>query len=191
VNSLKIKGSGQNSNFNNSISQGGSESSEKGRHPIKRKESPPAATLRNGYEHGVSKRWTGSPNDDKLETKKQAGKDSLQKNPMESDVEIGRDLGAKAKNYAVMDLTTGEFFQFSQGTKIQNVEIFAGQGTKKEFRKAQKYADRYGGTPEDWQHAKGHGIIETPEGDRKAEVHWVQCSGVGKFDFFVKRWEDE
>lgn len=137
------------------------------------------------------KTWTTPEESAKLEKRKTFGLFSSQKRRYEPDIVIGKDLGAKAKNYTVMDLTTGEFFQFSPGSRIQNVEVFAGKGSKTEFRKAQKYADRHGGKPEDWQHVKGHGLIETADGDRPAEVHWVQCSGIGKFDFFVKRWEDD
>lgn len=138
-----------------------------------------------------TKKWTDVPDRGTLESRKSFGLFSSQARRYEPDILIGKDLGAKAKNHTVMDLATGEFFQFAQGSRIQNVEVFAGKGSKKEFRKAKKYADRHGGNPEDWQHVKGHGIVETAEGDRPAEVHWVQCSGVGKFDFFVKRWEDE
>lgn len=138
-----------------------------------------------------TKKWTDPGERDKIEARKHVGLLSSQKRRYEPDVVIGRDVGAKAKNYKIMDLATGEVFQFAQGTKIQNVEVFAGKGSKTEFRKAQKYASRYGGKPEDWQHAKEFGVIETPDGDREAEVHWVQCAGIGKFEFFVKRWEDE
>lgn len=104
------------------------------------------------------------------------------------DIEIGRSLGAKAKNYDVMDLATGEVFQFSEGTKIQNAEIFAGKGSKVEFRNADKYAQRYGGQPKDWQHVKGYGTLDYYGEDRNAEIHWVQCQGFGKHEFFVKEW---
>lgn len=104
------------------------------------------------------------------------------------DIEIGRSLGAKAKNYDVMDLATGEVFQFSEGTKIQNAEVFAGKGSKVEFRNADKYAQRYGGQPKDWQHVKGYGTLDYYGEDRNAEVHWVQCQGFGKHEFFVKEW---
>lgn len=106
------------------------------------------------------------------------------------DILIGRSVGAKAKNYEVMDLETGEKYHFSEGLRIQDVEVFAGKGTRVPFRKAEKYAQRYGGGSGNWQHVKGIGQIETPDGSRKVEVHWVQCSGVGKFEFFVKRWLD-
>lgn len=119
-----------------------------------------------------------------LEKRKQVELTSPENRPYAPDIEIGKSLSAKAKNYIVMDLQTGERYHFVEGTKIQNVEVFAGKGTKKEFRKAQKYANRCGGRPEDWQHAKGFGLLATPDGDREAEVHWVQCPGIGQFEFF-------
>ena len=106
------------------------------------------------------------------------------------DIRIGKSLGAKLKNYTVLDLNTGEFFTFAEGSRIQNVEVFAGKGTKKELRIAEKYAERYGGNPEDWQHVKGYAILDTDDGEREAEVHWMQCDGCGKHDFFVKNWKD-
>lgn len=104
------------------------------------------------------------------------------------DIIIGRSVGAKALNYDVMDLDTGEIFHFVEGTKIQNVQVFAGKGTRVTFRKAEKFASRYGGKAADWQHAKGFGVLDTPDGNREAEVHWVQCTDIGKFEFFVKEW---
>ena len=104
---------------------------------------------------------------------------------------IGRSLGAKAKNYEVLDLATNERYQFAEGSKIQNVKVFAGKGSKTPYRNAQKFADRYGGVAADWQHVKGKGLLETEDGDRFAEVHWSQCEGIGKVEFFVKEWLDE
>ncbi len=102
------------------------------------------------------------------------------------DIQIGRSVGAKAKNYDIMGLSTGEMFHLAEETRIQNVEVFAGKGSRTPYRKAYKYANPHGGNPEDWQHVKGHGIIVTDDGDRPAEIHWSQCSGHGKHDFFIK-----
>ena len=107
-----------------------------------------------------------------------------------NDFKIYRGVGAKAKNYEAMDLDTGEMFRFAEGTRLQDVEVFAGKGTKSILNIAGKYAKAYGGKPEDWQHVKGHGVLDTPDGYRNAEVHWMQCEGFGKHDFFVKKWED-
>lgn len=105
-------------------------------------------------------------------------------------IQIGKSVGAKAGNYDIMDLDTGEKFQFVEGTRIQDVEVFAGYGSKTVFRDAEKYAASFGGDAENWQHVKGFAWIATDDGDRRAEVHWVQCPGVGKYNFFVKEWLD-
>ena len=106
------------------------------------------------------------------------------------DIQIGRSVGAKARNYDVMDLATGEKYHFAEGTRLQNVEVFAGKGTRTVFRKAEEAARKFGGNAKDWQHVKGFGVLDTPDGDRNVEVHWIQCQGVGKHDFFIKRWLD-
>lgn len=105
-----------------------------------------------------------------------------------SDIVIGKSIGAQAKNYDVLDLETGERYHFVEGTRLQNVEVFAGKGTSSVYRQAEKYANRYGGKVEDWQHVKGNGWLATAEGDMQAEVHWSQCDEVGRVEFFVKRW---
>ena len=107
------------------------------------------------------------------------------------DIQIGRSVGAKAKNYQIMDLSTGEMFNLVEGTNLQNVEVFAGKGVKIPYHNAHKYADAYGGKMEDWQHVKGNGWIAYTDGDRYAEIHWSQCEGIGKHDLFIKRWKDE
>ena len=46
------------------------------------------------------------------------------------DIVIGRSVGAKAKNYVILDPDTGELFNFVEGTKIQNAQVFAGKAVK-------------------------------------------------------------
>ncbi|MBQ6250178.1 phage portal protein [Ruminococcus sp.] len=104
------------------------------------------------------------------------------------DIDVGKSVGAKAKNYDIMDLETGEHFNLVEGTSLQDVEVFAGKGVKSEFRKADKYAKKYGGKAKDWQHTKGTGTVDYYGEGRKAELHWAQCEGIGKHDFFIKRW---
>ena len=107
------------------------------------------------------------------------------------DIVIGRSLGAKAKNYDIMDLNTGEMFRLVEGSHLQNVEVFAGKGGYKPYNNAWKYARDFGGKVEDWQHVKGFGLVDYYGEAREAELHWSQCAGFGKHDFFIKRWLDE
>ena len=102
-----------------------------------------------------------------------------------------KSVGAKAKNYDIMDLQTGRKYHLAEGSKLQDKEVFAGKGTKKEYKKGKKYADRYGGKAENWQHVKAYGLLDTEDGYREAEIHWSQCEGIGKHEMFIKRWLDE
>ena len=90
-----------------------------------------------------------------------------------------------------MDLRTGEKFNLVSGTHLQNVEVFAGKGSKSPYRRAQNFADKYGGKANQWQHAKGTGLVDYYGEEREAELHWSQCQGIGKVEFFIKRWLDE
>lgn len=106
------------------------------------------------------------------------------------DIIIGKSLGAKSKNYEVIDNITGEYFHFVEGTKIQNAEVFAGYGVKKPLHEevAEGLAKEFGGSPEKWQHAKGVGVLDYHGDELKAEVHWFQEESVGKVKFKVKEW---
>lgn len=109
------------------------------------------------------------------------------------DTTIGKSLGAKAKNYDIVEPDTGDIYHFVEGTRIQNSEVFAGKGTKHPLRPEVKegLSQQIGGTPDKWQHCKGHGIIDYYGEERAAEVHWFQEETIGKVKFKIKRWEDE
>lgn len=109
------------------------------------------------------------------------------------DTLIHKSVGAKAKNYDVIDPKTGDVFHFAEGTKIQNSKVFAGNGTKTPLHEgvAEGLAEQLGGTPEKWQHCKGNGVLDYFGEARKAEVHWFQEETVGKVKFKVKEWYDE
>lgn len=104
-------------------------------------------------------------------------------------IRIGRSVGAKAKNYVVVDKSTGEEYYFVEGTRTQNAQVFAGKGGVKPLHEevAQGLAAEFGGKPEDWQHCKGKGWLDVDGESVKAEVHWFQ-NGSEKVKFKVKRW---
>ena len=132
---------------------------------------------------------------DKPEYSPYVDNNSLQNNNQHvsiSDIQIHKSLGAKAKNYDVIDPTTGEFFQFAEGTKIQNAEVFAGYSTKKPLNEtvADGLSREFGGDPSKWQHAKGIGTLDYYGEEIKAEVHWFQEESIGKVKFKVKEWKE-
>ena len=104
-------------------------------------------------------------------------------------IRIGRSVGAKAKNYVVVDKSTGEEYYFVEGTRTQNAQVFAGKGGVKPLREevAQGLAAEFGGKPEEWQHCKAQGWLDVDGEAVKAEVHWFQ-NGSEKVKFKVKRW---
>lgn len=106
------------------------------------------------------------------------------------DTHIGKSVGSKAKNYDVLDPSTGEFFKFVEGTRIRNSEVFAGYGVKKSLKEEviEGLTKEFGGNPSKWQHAKGIGTLEFHGEERNAEVHWFQEESVGKIKFKVKEW---
>lgn len=105
------------------------------------------------------------------------------------DIEIGRSLGAKAKNFVVVDKSTGQEYYFVEGTHSQNSQVFAGKGGVKPLRPevARGLADEFGGKPEDWQHCKAKGWLDVDGEQIRAEVHWFQ-NGSSKVKFKVKKW---
>ena len=127
---------------------------------------------------------------------KRKGSDNLITNFVSADVTnlddeyVLKSVGAKAQNYDIMDLDTGEMYHLVEGSYLQDKEVFAGKGSSKAYRDAYKFANRYGGDVKDWQHVKAKALLATEDGDRRAEVHWSQCAGIGKKEFFVKKWEE-
>lgn len=81
------------------------------------------------------------------------------------DTLIHKSVGAKSRNYKVVNKETGIEYEFAPGTRIQDSEVFAGNGTKHSLHEgvADGLTQQFGGTPSKWQHAKGYGTIIDPE----------------------------
>ena len=108
------------------------------------------------------------------------------------DIQLGRSLGAKWKNYDIVS-PDGTVHNFVEGTKIQNPTVFAGKGTRYPLHDgvSEGLTKEFGGKPENWQHAKGIGTLDDFGEERKAEIHWFQEEKIGKVKFKVKEWLDE
>ena len=101
-----------------------------------------------------------------------------------------KDISAEDANKTsdILNLRTKQRFKFKDGTKITRVEAFAGKGCVREFRDADKYAKRYGGKKEDWQHCSGQATITNGKVDLTREVHWVQGSDGRMREAFIKEY---
>lgn len=111
------------------------------------------------------------------------------------DTIIRKSVGAKFKNYKVVDKTTGIEYEFAPGSRIQNSEVFAGKGTRHPLHEgvAEGLTEQFGGTVSKWQHAKGIGtLLDQESGEEfRAEVHWFQEETVGKVKFKLKKEIDD
>lgn len=90
------------------------------------------------------------------------------------------------KSSDILKLGTDKRFIFKPGTKIKQVYVFAGAGTSKEFRRAAKYAKRYGGKPSQWQHCTGKAFITDGINTYLREIHWVQLQNGPIKEAFIK-----
>lgn len=102
------------------------------------------------------------------------------------DIEIGKSVGAKAKNYDIR-LPNNEIVHLSEGTRITNVQVIAGKGRNRKIDMVSVLIDRYPGTKEtEWQKVKGIGYIDYQGENYKAVLHWYQEPSVGKVEWKVK-----
>ncbi|MBQ5970240.1 MAG: hypothetical protein IJL52_09035 [Clostridia bacterium] len=149
----------------------------------------------------IGERWMRDPETGKTgvvpeDMTYQEWKEVFVDKPKESDIikadgfDIGRSIGARALNYDIYDPYSGEYFTFAEGTRIQDVQIFAGKGARKPLNEGvpEGLTKEFGGKIEDWQHAKGIGVVDYNGEELKAEVHWFQEKTVGRVKFKVKEW---
>jgi len=104
------------------------------------------------------------------------------------DIEIGRSLGAKIKNFDIL-LPDGNITQLTEGTRITNIEVIAGKGKNRKIDIIDILVDKYGGNPNEWQKIKGIGYIDDIDNDGescKTELHWYQEPVVGKVEWKIK-----
>lgn len=109
--------------------------------------------------------------------------------PSDSDIYIGKGLGAEAFRDKVL-MPGGGKSKLAEGSKIIKVVTFAGKGTKKPVRIAEHLSNKYGGKPSEWKKVRGEGVVQTPNGKRRAELHWFENPAAGRVDMKVKRWFD-
>lgn len=85
-------------------------------------------------------------------------------------------------------LPDGTMSRLSEGTKIRKIKTFAGKGTKTPYRDAERLTKRYGGEASEWKKVRGDGYADFNGKPRHCELHWSECSKVGRMEMKVKRW---
>lgn len=108
----------------------------------------------------------------------------------DNSIYIGRSVGARAKNYEIEDKATGRIYNIVEGTRIDQVKVFAGyKGAKPlESETLDGLMMEYPESTEKWQHVKGFGTLDVDGEFIKAEIHWFQEYNVGRVKFKVKEW---
>lgn len=102
---------------------------------------------------------------------------------------IGHSVGAKAKNYNVLNPKTGEIINLVEGSRITKPKnsIMAGKGRERQIDAIDWLVSKYGGNPEEWQKVKGFGYVYDEYGEeRKVELHWYENPECGKVEMKIK-----
>ena len=102
------------------------------------------------------------------------------------DIQLGRSLGAKWKNYDI-EMPDGEITNFTEGTKITDIIVIAGKGKIRQIDELDGLLEEFGGNPSEWQKVKGFGYVDDNGESYKAELHWYQEPTVGKVKMKLKR----
>lgn len=101
-------------------------------------------------------------------------------------INIGRSLGAKAKNYDIK-LPDKEVVHLTEGTSITKVNTIAGKGRNRKIDMIDALIEKYPGTNEDeWTKKKGIGYIDYDGESYKAELHWYEEPSIGRVEWKVK-----
>ena len=97
-------------------------------------------------------------------------------------IQIGKSLGAKAKNYDAA-LPNKEMVHLTEGTRVTNVQVIGGKGRRREIDEAPVLVTRYPGTVEsEWK----IGYVDYHGESYKADLHWYEEPSVGRVEWKVK-----
>ena len=102
-----------------------------------------------------------------------------------SEIQVGRSLGSKAKNYDI-ELPNKEIVHLTEGTKVTNIQTIAGKGRNRQIDEIDILLERFGGTESEWQKKKGLGYVDYQGESYRAELHWYEEPTAGKHKWKVK-----
>ena len=96
-----------------------------------------------------------------------------------ADEYIGKSVGAKVTNYDIL-MPDGSIVHLAEGTYIQNKEVIAGKGVKRQIDEIEGLVRNYGGKAENWRKMKGVATIDLDGKYEEAEIHWYEEPTIGK-----------
>lgn len=85
-------------------------------------------------------------------------------------------------------LPDGRVSKISKDTDITKIKTFAGKGTKTVYRDADRLSCLYGSESSEWEKVRGDGYVDFDGKSTHCELHWSECSGIGRVEMKVKRW---
>ena len=102
---------------------------------------------------------------------------------------IHKSVGAKAKNYEVLNPVTNEIVSLAEGTRITQPKnhVMAGKGRERQIDCLDWLVEKHGGNPDEWTKEKGFGYVLDEYGEeRQVELHWYQNPEAGKVEMKIK-----
>lgn len=115
--------------------------------------------------------------------------DASEKYDIMKSFNIGKGLGAAAKNYPVKLLDSRQHVKLAEGQRITG-KVFAGNGTTTAIRDRFRLESDYKIPADKWKKVSGNGYIIMDGKKQKAELHWYEADGE-IFEMKVKRYIDE
>lgn len=103
------------------------------------------------------------------------------------DEQLPHSVGAKWRNEDIL-LVDDTIAHFVEGTKLQNKEVFAGKGVKRQIDDIERLVKQYPGTSAGgWMKVKATATVVLPDNEiTSMEVHWYEHEVVGKKEFKEK-----
>jgi hypothetical protein len=102
---------------------------------------------------------------------------------------VGKSVGASAKNYPVKMPESKQHVKLAEGQKVEGM-AFAGKGTDKEIRDRFRLESTHGHPASEWQKVSGKGFVIVDGKKKKAELHWYEAEGE-IVEMKVKRFYDD
>ena len=104
-------------------------------------------------------------------------------------IEIGKSLGASAKNYPVKLPDGNQHTKLVENQKIVG-KAFAGKGTKTPVKERFRLETEYQIPADKWQKMSGNGKVIVDKKERLVELHWYEADGE-VVEMKIKRYLDE